>query len=94
MRAEIPANNVCHHYENVLSEFIMHLKSKQAANVLSVYLAGSYARGDATDFSDLDVFCVFKTINPQVLYALSRSSALSSTLFSAKVKKTDLKFST
>lgn len=74
MRTQIPKNNVCHHYETVLYEFISQLKTKQNDNVLSVYLSGSYARGDATDHSDLDVFCVFKVLNIQVLYDVGFSA--------------------
>lgn len=67
MRTEIPKNNSGFDYEKILGEFIDMLKEKQGENLLSVYLAGSYARGDGGANSDLDVFCVFGEINADVL---------------------------
>ena len=67
MRRVIPANKVSHDYEKILSEFVSALKNRLGECLLMVYLTGSYARGDANDNSDLDVFCVFSTINQYVL---------------------------
>lgn len=67
MRRVIPANKVNHDYEKVLSEFVSALKNRLGECLLMVYLTGSYARGDANDNSDLDVFCIFSTINQYVL---------------------------
>lgn len=67
MRREIPYNHVTHDYKKVLEEFISGLQDKLGEDLVMVYLTGSYARGDATDKSDLDVFCIFKDINQQVL---------------------------
>lgn len=67
MRTEIPKNNSGFDYEKILGEFIDMLKEKQGENLLSVYLAGSYARGDGMKNSDLDVFCIFGEINADVL---------------------------
>ena len=67
MRIEIPKNKVSHDYEKVLDEFVSSLKSRLGESLLMVYLTGSYARGDANDTSDLDVFCIFSNINQQVL---------------------------
>lgn len=67
MRRVIPANKVNHDYEKVLSEFVSALKNRLGEYLLMVYLIGSYARGDANDNSDLDVFCIFSTINQYVL---------------------------
>ncbi|MDE6132119.1 MAG: nucleotidyltransferase domain-containing protein, partial [Oscillospiraceae bacterium] len=67
MRTEIPENNSGFDYEKILGEFVCMLKEKQGGNLLSVYLAGSYARGDGGANSDLDVFCIFGEINADVL---------------------------
>ena len=67
MRTVIPKNNSDVDYEKILGEFIDTLKEKQGGNLLSVYLAGSYARGDGGANSDLDVFCIFGEINAGVL---------------------------
>lgn len=67
MRRVIPANKVNHDYEKVLSEFVSALKNRLGEYLLMVYLTGSYARGDANDNYDLDVFCIFSTINQYVL---------------------------
>lgn len=67
MRRTIPNNKVSHDYEKVLNEFISSLKNKLGESLLMVYLTGSYARGDANDKSDLDVFCIFDAIDQNVL---------------------------
>lgn len=67
MRTIIPQNNVSFDYEKVLGEFISQLKQKIGNALVLVYLTGSYARGDATDKSDLDIFCIFDNINRHIL---------------------------
>ncbi len=67
MRRVIPDNKVSYDYEKVLNEFVSAIKNKLGECLLMVYLTGSYARGDANDNSDLDVFCIFSTINQYVL---------------------------
>ena len=67
MRRVIPNNQVSYNYENVLNEFVSELENRLGECLLMVYLTGSYARGDANDNSDLDVFCIFSTINQYVL---------------------------
>lgn len=67
MRTIIPHNNVSHDYEKVLREFLSLLKKELGMELVMVYLTGSYARGDATDNSDLDIFCIFNEVNQHVL---------------------------
>ena len=67
MRTEIPENNSGFDYEKILGEFIDMLKENQGGNLLSVYLAGSYARGDGGKNSDLDVLCIFGELSAGVL---------------------------
>ena len=80
MRRVIPDNKVSHDYEKVLKEFVSILKNRLGESLLMVYLTGSYARGDANDNSDLDVFCIFNTINQYVLETVgycARNTSLS-----------------
>lgn len=67
MRTVIPDNKINNNYTGILNEFIFLLKEKQGENLLSVYLSGSYARGDANENSDMDLFCIFGKINSDVL---------------------------
>lgn len=80
MRRVIPDNKVSHDYEKILKEFVSTLKNRLSESLLMVYLTGSYARGDANDNSDLDVFCIFNTINQYVLETVgycARNTSLS-----------------
>lgn len=80
MRKTIPYNKVNHDYETVLNEFVTALKDRLGESLLMVYLTGSYARGDANDNSDLDVFCIFNTINQHILETVgycARNTSLS-----------------
>ena len=67
MRTEILENDSGFDYEKIIGEVVDTLKEKQGGNLLSVYLAGSYARGEGGTNSDLDIFCIFGEINAGVL---------------------------
>ena len=67
MRRVIPNNKVSYDYEKVLNEFVSSLEDTLGERLVMVYLTGSYARGDAKEHSDLDVFCIFSEINQYVL---------------------------
>lgn len=67
MRNNIPENAVNLDYHGALNHFISLLIERQESNIKCVYLSGSYARGDATDASDLDLFCVFDTLTDKAL---------------------------
>ena len=67
MRTTIPHNEVSHPYGKVVDEFLSMLKKRQGKNLRCVFLSGSYARGEATEASDLDVFCIFGQISLDVL---------------------------
>lgn len=61
MKLQIPKNNVNTDYESVLEELINSLIIIQKNNLVSVFITGSYARGDATDVSDTQfplIFCL------------------------------------
>ncbi|MCT4599132.1 MAG: nucleotidyltransferase domain-containing protein [Vallitalea sp.] len=68
MKKIIPINNVKVDYDEVLECIIRLLRQKQKDNLVSIFLTGSYARGDATDSSDLDVWCIFEYIDSKVLH--------------------------
>lgn len=74
MKKTIPNNNVGVDYIEVLECFIKLLRQKQKNNIISVFLTGSYARGDATDSSDLDVWCIFNYLDSKVLYDVGISA--------------------
>lgn len=73
MRRGLPKNSVSYDYESVLRQFITALEGAQGANLASVYVTGSYARGEAGDSSDLDVFCIFRSIDGEVLTAVGEA---------------------
>lgn len=81
MRTEIPDNNVSIDYKNILDNFITSLVNKQKNNLISVYMNGSYARGDATDLSDLDIFCIFAHLDNNVLNDVGDTTRNTTILF-------------
>lgn len=81
MRTEIPNNNVSIDYKNILDNFITSLVNKQKNNLISVYMNGSYARGDATDLSDLDIFCIFAHLDNNVLNDVGDTTRNTTILF-------------
>ena len=67
MRTLVPISKVSFDYDKVLKQFISLLRERQNENMVCVFLSGSYARGEATEESDLDVFCIFNHIDFNVL---------------------------
>ncbi|MFZ7120304.1 MAG: nucleotidyltransferase domain-containing protein [Eubacteriaceae bacterium] len=68
MKKTIPQNNVSVDYYKILECFTKLLKEKQKNNIISIFLTGSFARGDANDSSDLDVWCIFEYVDTKVLF--------------------------
>jgi len=67
MRKNIPQNAVAKDYKGVINSFTEQLVEAEKDNIISIFLQGSFARGEATDNSDLDIWCVFKTLNTETL---------------------------
>lgn len=76
MRREVPYNHVTKDYSKALNEFVCEIVGDQKKNVVSLYLTGSYARGDAMDTSDFDIFCIFKTLNAGILERIGNKSRI------------------
>lgn len=67
MKTMLPVNTVSYPYVETLQDFVTNVVKTQGDNLLSVFLTGSYARGDATPESDMDVWCVFSFVDFEVL---------------------------
>lgn len=67
MRSVLPKNNVELNYEKILFEICNCIKSLAGHNLVSIFLTGSYARGDARSGSDFDIWIILKTIEFKVL---------------------------
>jgi hypothetical protein len=66
-QTRLPNNQVSFQIEHILNNFISSLTQTQSLNLKSVFLTGSYARGDATDASDIDLWCIFHQVDLNVL---------------------------
>jgi len=66
-QAQLPKNQVRFPFESILNDFILSLVQKQSLNLKSVFITGSFARGDATDTSDVDLWCIFNQVDFNVL---------------------------
>ena len=67
MRKNIPYNNVSDDYNNLLDIYINRINEFSDKNLISIFLTGSFARGEATENSDLDVWCIFNEFNTNIL---------------------------
>lgn len=67
MNTRVPNNKITIDYGEMLENFISLTTEKQKDNIYSIFLTGSFARGEATNKSDLDVWCIFNTIDDKVL---------------------------
>lgn len=68
MRTAIPHNDVQLDYEQLINDFIEQIVKKQTSNLVSVFITGSYSRGDANEASDMDIWCIFRHLESEVLY--------------------------
>ena len=71
MKNNIPENAILKDYIKTLNYFTEQLAEIEKENIISIFLQGSFARGEATDNSDLDIWCVFKTLNTETLSKIS-----------------------
>ena len=71
MRNTIPFNNVNFDYNYFISSFIDSMANIQGNNIKSIILAGSYARGEATESSDVDIWCVFDKLDTTTLTSIA-----------------------
>lgn len=62
----IPKNNSTTDYHAILTEFVQ-LVSQNNPDIESILLVGSYARGEASSTSDVDLYCIFKEIDEKKL---------------------------
>ncbi len=67
MRTLLPENNVCINYNSILKEISLRVSEILGNNLESMFLTGSYARGDAKDNSDLDIWIIVKNIDFDLL---------------------------
>jgi len=67
MKKDIPYNSVSIDYKNIVNVFVTKIHEIVCGNLICVFLTGSYARGEATENSDLDVWCVFKNLDTDIL---------------------------
>jgi len=62
MKKNIPHNNVSEDYKSLLDIYINRIQEFTDNNLISIFLTGSFARGEATENSDLDVWCIFNEL--------------------------------
>ena len=67
MRKDLPKSNVKKNYKYVLNTFVKNIVEQEETNIISIFLTGSFARGEATENSDLDIWCIFKHLNTSTL---------------------------
>ena len=51
----------------LLNIFVNKIQENERDNIISIFLTGGFARGEAIEGSDLDVWCIFNTINNETL---------------------------
>lgn len=63
MRKQVPNNHVNVPYQEILRSIVDILKSQMSENIQSIFITGSYARGDAKEGSDIDLWLVMTDTN-------------------------------
>jgi len=74
MRIALPENNISKDYSSLINDFIAQICKVEKDNIVSIFLTGSFARGEATDGSDLDVWCIFNELNVETLNRVGLAS--------------------
>ncbi len=67
MKNNLPHNSISKNYTELLEIFIEKIKILETNNLVSVFLTGSFARGEANENSDLDIWCIFNHIKYSTL---------------------------
>ena len=67
MKKNIPHNNVSEDYKSFLDIYINRIQEFSENNLISIFLTGSFARGEATENSDLDVWCIFNELDTSIM---------------------------
>jgi len=67
MKKDLPYNSVSSDYKNLLDIFVNKIHETVGNNLISVFLTGSFARGEATENSDLDVWCIFNELDTDIM---------------------------
>ena len=74
MRKDIPYNCISIDYNNLLDIFVNKIYEVVNDNLISVFLTGSFARGEATENSDLDIWCIFNKLDTDILAEIGNIS--------------------
>jgi len=63
MRTNLPKNIVSKDYEIIIEEYVKAITEKLGKDIISIYIEGSYAKGEATNESDFDIFIIISSVN-------------------------------
>jgi glutaredoxin-related protein len=74
MRKDILYNCISIDYNNLLDIFVNKIYEVVNDNLISVFLTGSFARGEATENSDLDIWCIFNKLDTDILTEIGNIS--------------------
>jgi len=74
MRTAIPENNVSKDYNSLINTFISQICKSEKDNLVSIFLTGSFARGEAANGSDLDIWCIFNELHDETLQRVGLAS--------------------
>ncbi|MCL2407709.1 MAG: nucleotidyltransferase domain-containing protein [Defluviitaleaceae bacterium] len=74
MRKILPYNNILKDYKGLLKDFIGQIYGAEQGNAISIFVTGSFARGEATEASDLDIWCIFDVVSTETLNRVGLAS--------------------
>ncbi len=74
MKRHLPYNKVHIDYQGLLGHLTNAWVQEQGDNIISIFITGSYARGDATEVSDIDIWVILKHLDFEVLNRLGITS--------------------
>jgi predicted nucleotidyltransferase len=74
MNKNLPNNDIFVDYKKILNIFVNNIQNIANGNLICVFITGSFARGEATEKSDLDVWCVFNDLDTDTLNKIGEIS--------------------